>query len=344
VAISIYETKLRNFLTFFSLLTLLNIALFVAHISIGPAMLDPVLVFQTLFGLSPNPQKVVVDVVSLRLTRALAALLSGAALALAGLLMQTITRNPLADPYIFGLSSTALTFVALGFIFAPSLMVYRHYIIAVAFLGALSGYILTALLSRLGGGSDISMVLAGIAVASLFSGLSHVLLYIVQSMLRSPYVYFLLGSTTTVRQREIPLMTELLAVSTFASLLLIKPLNAYLYGDSYAKQLGFEPKYIRYLGAFIASLLTAVIVSYVGIVGFVGLAAPHIARFLVGSNHLFSMPITILVGASIALSADIIVKLISMYVGAVAELPLGVVTSIIGAPFLAYLIIKRLRE
>jgi iron complex transport system permease protein len=344
MTISFYETKLRNFLIFFFPLTFLTVALFVAHLSIGPAMLDPILVFQTLFGLSPNPEKAVANVVSLRLARALAALLSGATLALAGLLMQTITRNPLADPYIFGLSSTALTFVALGFIFAPSLMICKHYLITVAFLGALSGYMLTALLSKLGGGSDVSMVLAGIAVASLFSGLSHVLLYIVQSMIRSHYVYFLLGSTATVLQKEIPLMADSLLSITFISLLFIKPLNAYLYGDSYAKQLGFEPEFIRHLGAFIASFLTAVIVSYVGIVGFIGLVAPHIARFLVGSNHLFSMPTTILVGASIALSADIIVKLISMYVGTVAELPLGIVTSIIGAPFLAYLIIKRLRE
>uniref|UniRef100_A0A7J2U668 Iron ABC transporter permease n=1 Tax=Ignisphaera aggregans TaxID=334771 RepID=A0A7J2U668_9CREN len=111
-----------------------------------------------------------------------------------------------------------------------------------------------------------------------------------------------------------------------------------------AKQLGFEPEFIRHLGAFVVSLLTAVIVSYVGIIGFIELVVLHIARFLVGSNHLFSMPTAILVGTSIALSADSIVKLISIYVDAVAELPLGVVTSIIGALFLVYLIIKRLRE
>jgi iron complex transport system permease protein len=104
VAISFYESKLRNFLIFFSLLTLLTVALFVVHLSIGPAMLDPILVFQTLFGLSPNPEKAIANVVFLRLARALATLLSGATPALPGLLMQTITRNPLADPYIFSLS------------------------------------------------------------------------------------------------------------------------------------------------------------------------------------------------------------------------------------------------
>jgi len=110
-------------------------------------------------------------------------------------------------------------------------MVYRHHIIVVVFLGALSGYMPTVLLSRLGGGSDISMMLAGIAVASLFSGLSHVLLYIVQSMLRSQYVYFLRGSTATVLQKEISLMADLSLSLTFISLPFIKPLNACLYGD-----------------------------------------------------------------------------------------------------------------
>uniref|UniRef100_A0A7J2U534 Uncharacterized protein n=1 Tax=Ignisphaera aggregans TaxID=334771 RepID=A0A7J2U534_9CREN len=107
----------------------------------------------------------------------------------------------------------------------------QTHIIVVVFLGALSGYMPTVLLSRLGGGSDISMMLASIAVASLFSGLSHVLLYIVQSMLRSQYVYFLRGSTATVLQKEISLMADLSLSLTFISLPFIKPLNAYLYGD-----------------------------------------------------------------------------------------------------------------
>jgi iron complex transport system permease protein len=346
MALPLYERRVKHFFISLTSLTMLVVFAFTLSISIGPAMLSPVKVFQAIF-LKPFGHTVEgnVEVISmLRLSRALASLFCGASLALAGLLMQTITRNPLADPYIFGLSSTALTAVALGVILAPNLMVHKVYMVLVSFLGAMTGYILTLSLSKLGGGSSLAMVLAGIAVASLFSGVSHILLYIVQQVVKTPYVYMLMGSAATVLQRDLQFLafpTMLLAVLTLA---FFKPLNVYLYGDEYAKQLGFSPTLVRDLAAFVAALLTAITISFVGIVGFVGLAAPHIARFLVGSDHKFSTPITMFVGALITLLADIVVKLVSMFAGAVGELPLGVVTAVIGAPFLVYLIIKKVRE
>jgi iron complex transport system permease protein len=343
MATPLYRRKVEHFLISIYLLSLIIIITFVISISIGPAMFDPVKVFNAIFFGYPVETNVKV-IISLRLSRAFAALLSGASLALAGLLMQTITRNPLADPYIFGLSSTALTAVAIGIILAPSLMVYRQYLIVVAFLGAITGYILTLSLSKLGGGSSFTMVLAGIAIASLFSGISHILLYVVQQVIKTPYVYFLMGSASTVLQKDIPFLVIPTIVLTIIAIALFKPLNSYLYGDEYAKQLGFNPTLIRDLSAFISAFLTAITIAFVGIIGFIGLAAPHIARFLAGSDHRFSIPITVLVGALLTLIADVIVKLISIYSGAVGELPLGVVTAVIGAPFLAYLIIKRVRE
>jgi len=320
-----------------SSLSILTIVMFVVSISIGPAILNPVEVLQAIF-LKPfgyTVEDTVATISMLRLSRALASLFCGASLALAGLLMQTITRNPLADPYIFGLSSTALTVVAIGIILAPTLMIYKHFVVVMSFVGAMMGYLLTLFLSKLGGGSSLAMVLAGIAVASLFSGVSHILLYIVQRIIRTPYVYPLMGSVSTVLQKDIPFLVIPTITLTALTIALFKTLNAYLYGDEYAKQLGFNPKLIRDVFAFIAAFLTAITIAFVGIVGFIGLAAPHIARFLVGSDHRFSIPITVLVGAQLTLVADIVVKLISMYAGAVGELPLGVVTAVIGAPFLS---------
>jgi len=306
-------------------------------------MLDPSKVFQAIF-LKPFGyvvEEMVEVIAKLRLARALASVFCGASLALAGLLMQTTTRNPLADPYIFGLSSTALTLFALGILLVPNLMVHKAWVVAISFSGSILGYTLTLLLSKLGGGTSTSMVLAGIAVASLFSGASHVLLYLVQQVTRTYYMYLLMGSASTVLWTDLQFLTFPSISLAVLTLALFKPLNAYLYGDEYAKQLGFNPAMIRNAMSLVASLLTAITIASVGIVGFVGLIAPHVARFLAGSDHRFSIPMTALVGALVALIADTFVKLTSAFVGGLGELPLGVVTSIIGSPFLAYIVVRR---
>jgi iron complex transport system permease protein len=336
---------MRCFLFFFIFFVALTVFAFTLSLSIGSSMLDPVKVFQAIF-LTPfgyTVEEGVEIIAKLRLSRAFASLFCGASLALAGLLMQTTTRNPLADPYIFGLSSTALTMVAMGIILAPNLMIYKVWLIVISFSGALSGYVLTLLLSKLGGGSSMAMVLAGIAVASLFSGVSHVLLYLVQQVTKTPYTYLLMGSASTVLWKDLQFLAFPTVFLAILSLALFKPLNVYLYGDEYAKQLGFNPSLTRNTAGLIAALLTAITIAFVGIVGFVGLIAPHIARFLVGSDHRFSIPLTALVGALVTLVADIVVKLMSLLVGGMGELPLGVVTSVVGAPFLAYLVVKRVR-
>ena len=328
-------------------------------------MLDPGEVFKAIF-LKPFGLKVdehVERIAFLRLSETVASFFAGASLAVAGLLMQTVTRNPLSDPYILGLSSTALTAVALATLISPSLMVLKESNILVAFVGALLGYFLTISLAKLAGGSPLALVLAGIAVSSLFSGVSHVLLYMAQNILKIQYYYPLMGTAHLVKWEEImpktclniegfgtvcfsypgPLVTAPI-IATIASLALFKPFNAFLYGDEYSKQLGFNPKITMFVASAIASILTAVVVAYIGIVGFIGLAAPHIARFLVGSDHRFSIPIAFLVGASLTVFSDIATRVISMSVPALGRLPLGVVTSVIGAPFLAYLVVKRVRE
>ncbi len=345
MAFELYKRKIKYF--FVSLFTLLILAIIVIVISlsVGPAMLNPKDVFKAIFLKSfySDVDPTIYSISMLRLSRTMASFFCGAALSLAGLLMQTITRNPLADPYIFGLSSTALTSIAIAVIVSPSFAVYRYNLVLVAFIGALTGYVITVSLAKLAGGDSLALVLAGVAVASLFSGVSHILLYVVQNIIRTPYVYFLMGSTSTVLLKDLNFLFYPTLLLLLIAIVFFKPLNAYLYGDDYAKQLGFNPKRIIFIAATIASILTAITVAFIGIVGFIGLAAPHIARFFVGSDHRFSIPITTLVGGIITTIADIVVRLISMFARGIGELPLGVITSVIGAPFLAYLIIRRSR-
>lgn len=347
MAFDLYKRRVKHFLISFLMLVVLSIAITIASLSVGPSMLDPREIFKAIFlsplGMATSDNSVRL-VAMLRVARTVSSFFCGVALSLAGLLMQTTTRNPLADPYIFGLSSTALTAISITIILSPSIAVYRYNLVVIAFVGALLGYFITMMLAKLAGGGSLALVLAGIAVASLFSGISHVLLYMVQRVIGTPIVYFLMGSTNTVLYRDIAFIAYPSIALLIFSIALFKPLNAYLYGDEYAKQLGFNPKLISLISTGIASLLTAITIAFIGIVGFVGLAAPHIARFFVGSDHRFSIPTTALIGGILTTFADIVVRLVSMYSGAVGELPLGVVTSIIGAPFLAYLIVKRMRQ
>ncbi|MET1160550.1 MAG: iron ABC transporter permease [Thermoprotei archaeon] len=344
--IELYRSRVKRF--FLSLATLLVLAVIVIilSLSIGSSMISPFEVFKAVFlkpfGYGISGQVYVIA--TLRVTRTIAAFSCGIALALAGLLMQTTTRNPLADPYIFGLSSTALTFIALAALISPVLVTSRYALVLIAFIGAMTGYVFTLILARLAGGSSLALVLAGIAIASLFSGLSFVLLYLVQSVLRAPFVYFLMGSASTVLAGDLAFLTYPLIPLTVVSMILYKPLNVYLYGDEYSRQLGYNPRITAVVASAIAAFSTALTISFVGIIGFIGLASPHIARFLVGSDHRFTIPITILVGGVLTTFSDIVARLVSIYSSGIGELPLGVITSIIGAPFLAYLVVRRERD
>jgi len=307
---------------------------------VGSSEIGPIDALRFLLGFSRD--ETVALVMGIRIWRTAAAALSGALLALSGLLMQTVTRNPLADPYIFGLSSTALTAVAAAILINPAIQADSGALLAVSFFGALAGFVLTLALSSLAGGSPIAMVLAGVAVSSVFSGVSHILLYMLQSVLGKPYYLLLMGSASRVLAKHIPYLAAPLLFGFAASILLFKPLNLYIYGDTYTREAGFSPRLVAVLASALASLMTGSTIAVVGIVGFIGLAAPHIARLMVGADHRFSIPATVLIGAEIALIADVCTRYISR--SGLGDLPLGVVTSVIGAPFLAYIVVRKVRQ
>jgi len=273
-------------------------------------------------------------------------MLTGALLAISGTLMQSIARNPLAEPYILGLSSTALTTLAIAIIVNPSVIASRSLSMVITFFGALGGYFLTSTLSLLAGGTSYSLILSGIAVTATFSGFSHILLYIVQSKIKSPYHLLLMGTSATAIAQDVYILLVVLAVGLIAiyTLGLPKKLNAYVFGDVFAKQLGYNPRVLSLLTATLVSVLTGSSVAVVGIVGFIGLAAPHIARLLAGSSdHRITIVLSAILGSAITVLADVGARLLAM-VTAQGEFPLGSVTSVIGAPFLAYLIIKGVKR
>lgn len=332
----VYRAQIRRFFASALTLSLISVAMFLASLGIGPAGFSVRWLLEVISGEALREAQVVL---SIRLARTAVSYLTGAILGLSGALMQGVTRNPLADPFILGLSSSALTVVSAALVLQPGLLATRYYLMVLAFAGALLGYTITVALSRLAGGGSVSLVLSGIAVSAFFSGVSHVLLYAVQRATGIPYILLLAGSASAALARDIPYLLTSAAACLAISLAISKGLNAYLYGDEYSRQLGFNPRLLSLAASAIASLGTGVTIAVTGIVGFVGLASPHISRFLVGSDHRFLLPTSFLVGGVITLVADVVVRLISMG-SPYGELPLGTITSSIGGPFIAYVLLR----
>ncbi len=338
-----YRVAKLGRLRFFTLTASLVLALALlalASLSVGSSMIPVAEVLSCLSGGGCGDTTRLI--LSLRATRTAVAVLAGGMLAVAGALMQGVSRNPLADPFILGSSSTALAALSAAALLDIGVLAHRHLSITIAFAGAMLGYFLATSISMVAGGAGLSLILSGVAVSALFSGVSHVLLYLLQDRLRTPYVYLLMGSTSGVLERDILYLAVPLALSPAALLALgiPKALNAYLFGDLYAAQLGYRVRLVTTLSAFVACLLTGASVAVVGIVGFVGLAAPHVSRMLSGtSDYRVTLPLSALAGSSLTVFSDTVARAITL-LSARGEMPLGVVTSIVGAPFLAYLIVR----
>lgn len=340
MALEVRRQSLRRFFLLLIMLTVATFIVLIASVSVGSSMLPLEKTFSCLTRVECD--YVTEAIINYRFARSAVALLVGALLATSGTLMQAIARNPLAEPYILGLSSTALTVLAAAIVINPNIIALRTLMILLAFFGALAGYILTTTLSMLAGGTGASLILSGIAVTAVFSGLSHLLLYLVQSKLKSPYPLLLMGSTSNALLQDMQLLLTVLAAGITIIYLtgLPKRLNAYVFGDTFAKQLGYDPRRLAAMTALLTSILTGSSVAIVGIVGFVGIAAPHITRLLAGtSDHRITLALSTLLGAILTGVADIAVRVLAVLT-AQGEFPLGSITSIVGAPFLAYLVIK----
>ena len=331
---------------FFTILSLLIITLFLTltlSIAIGSTGLN-----------FSNPLNFVVKVIKneplspdeeiqlhIRLPRTLSAIAVGALLAISGVLIQVITRNPLAEPFLLGLSSGALVFVSLSVLVMQVIICYKHLMALSAFAGAMIALIITFTISEIAGATVTSLILAGIAVTSLFSGASHILTFLAQVRLKRPFIILLLGTFSTALISDIPLLYTVLAIGFSLSIAMAKRLNAIMYGDEHSLQLGYNPITTRRAAALLASLMTGVSVSIAGIIGFIGLVIPHIARLIIGSDNRLVLVYSALIGAIILCLTDIMVRVLSLY--GLGELPVGAITSMFGAPFFIYLIIKRLR-
>lgn len=336
------QTKKYTFL--FILLIAVLVVLFFTNISLGSVSIPVKEIVNSFLGNSMEKESWEIILWNFRLPKAFTAILVGMALSISGLLMQTLFRNPLAGPYVLGLSSGAslgVAFVILGAGFLPSflanLFLSSYGIVLASGLG--SALVLIAVLAVSQKLKDtMAILIVGLMFGSLTSAVVSVLSYFSTAEQLQKFTFWSLGSLSNLSWNEVSLLFIITFIGIILSFLVIKPLDALLLGEKYAKSLGVNFKKTRYIIIFATSILAGSITAFVGPIAFIGLAVPHIAKLLFQtSNHFILFWSTLLIGAIILLFCDIIAQC----PGQDIILPINAVTSIIGAPIVIWLLVRK---
>ncbi len=329
-------------------LVLLVVLLFVANLYLGSIRIPAREVTRILFGAEavahPSWKYIIVES---RLPAAVTALLCGASLASAGLMLQTALRNPLAGPSILGIDSGAnlgvalVTLAAGGMLRASGITLGGFFVVIIAaLLGALAVIALLLLLNRILR-DNVMLLISGVMISYIAGSLISLLNYKATEEGVHTFMLWGLGSFRGMSIERLPYFTCLCLLGLALAVLLIKPLNALLLGENYAHNLGINIRRTRSLLLLTTGLLTAACTAFCGPVTFIGLAVPHLTRmFLRSANHRILLPMTMLCGASLAL----LCSLLSTLPGESSLIPINVLTPIIGAPTVIYVILKLKRE
>ncbi|GEL21267.1 iron ABC transporter [Pseudonocardia sulfidoxydans NBRC 16205] len=334
----------------FTVLGAVAVALLVLAVALGPVSVPLPDTIAVLVGGEPSDPRWAVVVGSVRLARAVTAVLAGAALGVAGLLMQTLFRNPLADPYILGVSSGASLGVALflatttaaafGATFGAGLVGLGR-LGAVGAAAAGAGLVLAVVLTlsrwvR----SSVTLLIVGIMVGAVTSAVVSLVLVWTDPRIAQQYVVWGLGSFDATSMRDLPILAPVVAAGLLLAVLLVKPLNALLLGDGYATSMGVAVDRTRLLTMVAAALLAGGVTAFCGPVAFIGIAIPHLARLLVGtSDHRVLVPATALVGVVTAL----VCAVAGHPPGTETVVPLNVMTSLVGAPVVIAVLLRARR-
>ncbi|ACZ20933.1 ABC-type Fe3+-siderophore transport system, permease component [Sanguibacter keddieii DSM 10542] len=277
---------------------------------------------------------------SIRFPRVVMAVLVGAALASAGALMQGVFGNPLADPGVVGVSSgaalAACTVIVFGFSFLGSWTVA-----AFAFVGGLLTTLLVYFVSRSGGRTEVvTLVLTGVAVNAMCGAGIAFLTFLGDQQAREQIVFWQLGSLNGTRWQYVAVVAPLVVVGTAGVMVLARRLDLLSLGERSARHLGVDVERLRIVSVVLVALLTAAAVAFCGIIAFVGLVVPHLIRMIVGPGHRVLLPASALGGAVLLLAADLVARTAVAY----ADLPIGMLTALVGGPFFFWLIRKTRRS
>lgn len=285
---------------------------------------------------------------NIRVPRILTAIISGAGLSISGAAMQSILRNPLGSPFTLGISSAAAfgAAIALGFLGAGSMtssaaeaaiIINNPYLVTIcAFFCSLIATAVILVLAQYKGATPETMILTGVALGSLFTAGTTFIQYFSDQVRIAAIVFWTFGDVGKSNWNDLMIISTVTFFAIIYFLFNSWNYNTLKAGDETAKSLGVNVDRIRTIGMLISSLLTAVIVSFIGIIGFIGLVIPHIVRRFIGGNEIYLLPLSALTGGLLLLGADTVARTII----APVVLPVGILTSFMGAPLFIYLVIK----
>ncbi len=344
--IQAYQHQSRKKTSLIIALLLLTICIAIFAINAGAAQIPPLQVIKALLHLETEGTNSIV-IWNIRLPRVIAGIVAGAGLAVAGAVMQTSLRNPLASPATLGVSNAAAFGANLAIVFFGAGTIHSNTHDAVfianpysvtffAFLFSILAMMLILFLARLRGFSPESVVLAGVAFGSLFTAGSTLIQYFAEDIQVAAMVFWTFGDLGRVSWKEVAILTT----ATLLALILFHhyrwDYNTLETGEDSAKGLGVQVDKVRFRSMFLASLITAVSVSFMGIIGFIGLIAPQMMRRIIGTDHRFLIPASAVTGAALLLISDTLARTIISPV----VLPVGAITSFFGAPLFLFLLAK----
>ncbi len=313
----------------FLIISTLLVIMIVVAISVGSVSMSLDQIIDSIFNGTGGSGGIIRDI---RIPRVIMGVLVGANLAVAGVLLQGVMGNPLADPGITGISSGASVVVMLVMLYFPGASASIPFY---GFIGSMLACIVIYLLAWNNGISAIRIILAGVAVNAILGGVSS-MISILNSENLTGVLSWLNGNLGKKSWSEV----RMLAIYTVIGLALTFPLskscNLLALGDKNAKSLGYNPNVLRILISVVAVFLAGISTAYVGVIGFIGLVVPHISRMIMGTDHKVLIPFSALLGSTLLLLADTLGRTIT----APYEIPVGIVTTIIGGPFFLYLLRK----
>lgn len=313
---------------------------FFLSLVLGSYHLSPKSVAQTLLSpLIPAWQNQVAEVArsivfQIRLPRIILAIIVGCGLALSGASLQALFRNPLVNEYLLGLSSGAAFGAALSLVFfGPKMPVQVS-----AFIFSLVAVFIVLSVSRSTGGSIVSLLLTGVIVSAFFSALLTIVEYLASPYALQALFFWLMGSFSLAGWREVAMTFPAIFIAAFLLFLFRWRLNLLSLSEEEGRSLGINVRREKYLVVGLATVMTSVAVAAVGIIGWIGLIVPHLARMMVGADNRRVLPLSALLGATILLAADDLARSVTSF-----EIPVGIFTSLIGIPLFIYLLKKSAR-
>lgn len=332
------------------LLSCFALFLFVLDLSLGSISIPFFDVISILFTHTSEHTTWNIIVSESRLPRVFTAILCGAALSVSGLQMQTLFRNPLAGPYILGISAGASLGVAvfvmgltfLGITTSQLSMLSNYGLIISAIIGS-TGVLLILLIAIARLKDIMTVLILGIMIGSVAGALISIIQYFSYDSSLKSFVMWMMGDLSNVSLSQLKVLSPVILIGLVISFFYSKQLNAYLLGEEYAQSLGVNIKKTQFIVILLTAILAGSITAYCGPIGFVGIVIPHLARLISkSSNHLVIIPLAVLIGINVVLIADVI----SQLPGSEMVIPINAITSFIGVPFIFWIIFsnKRISE